>query len=385
MNAKTIYRTLICLALILILILALAVTSFAETPEAEPEPTAGETSEEFTGFRQEEEKLVYYKDGKNDGDVTRVIYDPETETWYNVVENVVEPGPTVAYNDAGWWYIDKDGKVDFGFTGFSKNASGTWYCKFGKVDFSVTGVVYDPVSTDWFYVKYNQLTKGPDVQYNDAGWWYIDPDGKVDFTKTSVEHNAAGWWRVDHGKVNFNFTGLASNNAGTWYCKYGKVDFSKRGGVKSADGKTWLVQGGKAVSDESAAAAVLDSVGWDLKSAFNWSKRLKYYRPAPTMDPSYGAENFAAYGFEHKSGNCYVLAGTFWKMAQLLGYNANPMAGQVPYRDGSLGNHGWVEVYIDGKTYVCDPNFEYETGRNGYMFFYKTKGTWVYSNYAVMK
>ena len=44
-------------------------------------------------------------------------------------------------------------------------------------------------------------------------------------------------------------------------------------------------------------------------------------------------------------------------------------------------DHAWVEIDINGVTYVYDADFQHETGRNGYQFRYRTSGTWVYTNY----
>ncbi len=199
------------------------------------------------GFVKDEDGVIrYYTNGKVDTGVTDVKYDTKTGNWYNTVKGIVTPGPTVAHNAAGWWYIDKTGKVDFGYTGTASNSAGKWYCKDGKVDFSVNGVVYAPNEGVWYYVKNNKVTPGPTVQPNAAGWWYIDKTGKVDFNHFGVEHNDAGWWRIENGKVNFNFNGIASNAAGSWYLQGGKVDFNKNGRVYY-NGAAYNIKGGKVV------------------------------------------------------------------------------------------------------------------------------------------
>ena len=55
---------------------------------------------------------------------------------------------------------------------------------------------------------------------------------------------------------------------------------------------------------------------------------MPYYR----MDssPSQGSEWFALYGFRNHTGNCYVMAATFYYMAKALGYDAHQVAGYVP-------------------------------------------------------
>ncbi len=130
------------------------------------------------------------------------------------------------------------------------------------------------------------------------------------------------------------------------------------------------------------AANVLNQVGWNLRAAFNWSASLPYvnysYSPAP------GSEAMALYGFQNGVGDCYVMAATFYYMAKTLGYDAHQMAGYVPLSSGGMGVHSWVEIDMNGTTYVFDPDFTNETGRNGYQITYGTSGTWVYSSYYRM-
>ena len=136
------------------------------------------------------------------------------------------------------------------------------------------------------------------------------------------------------------------------------------------------------------AAAVLDSVGWNLQAAYTWSSHLTYYghgKPDMPENGSPGTKWFAEFGFTNLKGNCYVMAATFTEMARLLGYDAVQISGQVPSRKGGLTPHSWVEVYIGGVTYVFDPDYAYNVGGNaGFQIQYGQKGTWRYSNYAPM-
>ena len=75
------------------------------------------------------------------------------------------------------------------------------------------------------------------------------------------------------------------------------------------------------------------------------------------------------------------MASTFCYMARLLGYETYYVEGQVPLASGGMGPHGWCEIVIDGFTYVFDPDFTNNTGRNGFQIYYGMSGTWRYSNY----
>ena len=128
----------------------------------------------------------------------------------------------------------------------------------------------------------------------------------------------------------------------------------------------------------------LDQVGWDLKSAFN-AAVIPYYGPNDfPKDSKTTMQWYADYGFKNGKGNCYVMAAMFCEMAKLLGYDAHQISGRVPLKAGGYGPHSWVEITFEGTTYVCDPDFAEETGRNGYMIHYNQSGTWVYQKDSVM-
>ncbi len=131
---------------------------------------------------------------------------------------------------------------------------------------------------------------------------------------------------------------------------------------------------GKASTAYTYAANILNQVGWNLYAAYNWSASLPYVNYA--NDPSPGSEAMALYGFRNGVGDCYVMAATFYYMAKLLGYNAHQIAGYVPLLGGGMGVHSWVEIDMNGTTYVFDPNFTNQTGRNGYQIYYGMSGTW---------
>ena len=134
---------------------------------------------------------------------------------------------------------------------------------------------------------------------------------------------------------------------------------------------------------EQKAKAVLDTIGWDLRAAYNWSAHaLPYYTLGPEVTGnSVHSEWYANFGFDNHKGNCYVMAATFQKMAKLLGYDAHLVEGYIRTYNGR-GRHGWVEIDMNGTTYVFDPNFEYGGYGNGYQINYGMSGTFKYIDYA---
>ena len=134
---------------------------------------------------------------------------------------------------------------------------------------------------------------------------------------------------------------------------------------------------------EQKAKSVLDTIGWDLRAAYNWSAHaLPYYTLGPEVTGnSVHSEWYANFGFDNHKGNCYVMAATFQKMAKLLGYDAHLVEGYIRTYNGR-GRHGWVEIDMNGTTYVFDPNFEYGGYGNGYQINYGMSGTFKYIDYA---
>ena len=131
------------------------------------------------------------------------------------------------------------------------------------------------------------------------------------------------------------------------------------------------------------AEAVLDKVGWDLHKAFNWCiMPYAYYINGEWLprDGSPGMEWYADRGFDAHEGNCYVMAACFCEMAKMLGYDAHQISSGTLTSNGFV-DHSWVEIKNyngTGKSYIFDPDFESELGRNGFAISYGDKGTLMY-------
>lgn len=125
------------------------------------------------------------------------------------------------------------------------------------------------------------------------------------------------------------------------------------------------------------ASEVLNRIGRSLPAAFAWSVNMPYQTMATS--PVLSCRAYANYGFVNYRGNCYVMAATFCEMARALGYRAFFMAGSVPSVSGGLTPHGWVEIEEPDGLWVYDPDFQHETGLNGYRVRYGQHNTWVYA------
>lgn len=174
------------------------------------------------------------------------------------------------------------------------------------------------------------------------------------------------------------------------YLNYGiKEGRSGKGTVQAAPQAGWRGIPGTDHPSYEQAAAVLDSLGWNLGSAFNWSANLTYYGHGKadmpeTGDP--GTRWFASFGFNNHKGNCFVMAATFYEFAKLCGYAPRQVVGYVPSARGGVTIHSWVEIDEGGQTYVYDPDFQYnkKNAVSGFKLQYGQKGTWRYQDYHQM-
>ena len=292
----------------------------------------------------------------------------------------LEPGWNLI--DGKKYYADANGKIT---TGWVKYENSWYYLQTEKECPETPGAMM----TGWFKQNNN--------------WYYLNParDGKMVASEWMLidgrwyHFYGGGGMETGWTKQNGNWYHLNANGAmetgwiimnDDWYYLYPAGNSS--GAPEGAMAVNTVINGYVVAPDGvyneayQGAYNVLNRVGWNLWAAYNWSANLPYVNYS--NDPSPGSKNFAIHGFKTKTGDCYVMAGTFYYMAKLLGYDAHQIAGYVPLRSGNMGVHSWVEIDMNGSTYVFDPDFTHESGRNGYQISYGMSGTWRYSNYYRM-
>lgn len=301
------------------------------------------------------------------------------------------------YNNK-WYYLDasENGKM---VDGKWKLIDGKWYHFYsgGVMETGWTGQ-----TGAWYHLNENGYMETGWFKQNN-NWYYLDParGGKMVASEWMLidgrwyHFYGGGGMETGWTKQNGNWYHLNANGAmetgwiimnDDWYYLYPAGNSS--GAPEGAMAVNTVINGYVVAPDGvyneayQGAYNVLNQVGWNLRAAYNWSANLPYVNYS--NDPSPGSKNFAIHGFKTKTGDCYVMAGTFYYMAKLLGYDAHQIAGYVPLRSGNMGVHSWVEIDINGSTYVFDPDFTHESGRNGYQISYGMSGTWRYSNYYRM-
>ncbi|MBM6828821.1 GBS Bsp-like repeat-containing protein [Anaerotignum lactatifermentans] len=117
---------------------------------------------------------------------------------------------------------------------------------------------------------------------------------------------------------------------------------------------------------------VYREAGRNLYACYRWVAEHVTYKtlPIPLEPPAgYTADQwYALQAFENREGNCFCYAAAFYQLAKGLGYDAKFVEGKVAMARGGYDPHGWVEITINGATYICDPDMQYEApSHNFYM------------------
>lgn len=213
-----------------------------------------------------------------------------------------------------------------------------------------------------------------------------------DVTPTPLPEKKEGWETVDGVKYYYvngeKITNKVKKISKYTYCfdKTGKLVTNKP--YYKVNSKTYykIKKNGQATrlsTVETMAAVRLQKCKGNLKKAFNWSVSLQYAGNVKVSKKT--PTEYGLYGFKTGSGDCYVMAATFYWMAKVAGYDAHYVKGYFQKSGGKKGAHAWVEIdqKVNGKkkTYVYDPNFQKEYKLNGYKLTYGAKRTLKYVNY----
>lgn len=213
-----------------------------------------------------------------------------------------------------------------------------------------------------------------------------------DVTPTPLPEKKEGWETVDGVKYYYvngeKITNKVKKIGKYTYCfdKTGKLVTNKP--YYKINSKTYYKikkngQATKLSAVETMAAVRLQKCKGNLKKAFNWSVSLQYAGNVKVSKKT--PTEYGLYGFKTGSGDCYVMAATFYWMAKVAGYDAHYVKGYFQKSGGKKGAHAWVEIdqKVNGKkkTYVYDPNFQKEYKLNGYKLTYGAKRTLKYVNY----
>ena len=170
-----------------------------------------------------------------------------------------------------------------------------------------------------------------------------------DVTPAPLPEKKEGWETVDGVKYYYvngeKITNKVEKIGKYTYCfdKTGKLVTNKP--YYKVNAKTYYKikkngQATKLSAVETMAAVRLQKCKGNLKKAFNWSVSLQYAGNVKVSKKT--PTEYGLYGFKTGSGDCYVMAATFYWMAKVAGYDAHYVKGYFQKSGGKRGAHVWV-------------------------------------------
>jgi uncharacterized protein YjdB len=88
----------------------------------------------------------------------------------------------------------------------------------------------------------------------------------------------------------------------------------------------------------------------------DWDRKILYY---------------AYCALKNKKDSCYGYSSAFVVLTRAIGLESYVMQGKTSLAKGGYGNHWWVNIKIDGKYYVFDPNVEDNIAKGGAIYYYR--------------
>lgn len=88
----------------------------------------------------------------------------------------------------------------------------------------------------------------------------------------------------------------------------------------------------------------------------SWDKKVMYY---------------AYCALKNKKESCYGYSSAFVVLTRAIGLESYVMQGKTALARGGYGNHWWVNIKIDGKYYVFDPNVDDDIAKGSTIYYYR--------------
>ncbi len=326
------------------------------------------------------------------------------DKWYYVLENGKNAVGWLELSD-GWYYMDQSGAMHTGWLELKNkwyyfeesgrmhsgwlNWNGRWYY-FGENGAMCIGWL--KWRNDWYYFESSGRLHTGWLSLKDK-WYFFKETGEMCSScirtiggkeyaflddgrlacEQSVSVNGDLYYAGSSGQIVRKAGWVGSNDKGWYYAEEGGKLLRYQ--IRKINGVIYSFR-----SDGSAREAV-DKVAaqkalqlGSLREAFNYAKTLKYGGKYKWTENDSSA-SLAAIGISSGYGNCFVYAAVFREIAAELGYDAHQVWGYVPYPGNRVVKHSWVEIVIDGQTYVYDAEASWQFRKDFYQFQYGQSGT----------
>lgn len=254
-------------------------------------------------------------------------------------------------NDGTWYYVGSDGRP----------VSDEWIASSGH--YFRIGADGHPQTNSWasFNGEYYYLNDLGSSVHNEAlayqgSLYYLDAAG----------HPLANSWLELNGKTYYfgadgaAVTGLATIEGDAYI-------FNDDGSLRHISNDERL--------DRLVCKIIRDHTGFDARAAYDYVAYSFTYLTGST-DAGFAnwEEHYALGLLDAGEGNCYGFSSLLHFLYNAMGYDSKTIDGLCSSRrNGGYYHHCWVEVYLDGETFVCDPVLEvayYYSGIYSYFITY---------------
>ncbi|MDR1082278.1 MAG: hypothetical protein LBL27_00200 [Coriobacteriales bacterium] len=254
------------------------------------------------------------------------------------------------YWGGGWFYLDaaNNGKMMTGWQRLKWSKGTSWfYFRGGDSGRMVTG---------WHKLKYGKETE--------AFWYYFRPgDGNM-YSSGWLQLGRAWYYLSSSGKM---LSGWQTFGNAVYYLGGSDSGRMRTGWAAYGNTQRFLDNEGlwHGTAFDQKMKTIQNRAGNTLYGSFQYVASFNYRRTYDTPS-GHWAPGYAMQMYDNGAGNCYRYAALFCMIALAHGYDAQVVTGSVPSRSGGWAPHGWVEIYHQGTTYICDPDLEHSMPRYGW-------------------
>ena len=227
----------------------------------------------------------------------------------------------------------------------------------------------NPVTNDWasYNGKYYYLNANGNPVVNawvqsHGAYYYLNDRGNP-VANTYIKYNGKYYCFNKQAQLIFNSW---LNYGGTYY--YCGPQAALVTGLQTISGEAYIFNNDGSLRyisndqrlDRAVCRIIRDVTGFSARNAYDYVAYSFTYEIGSTSSNFANWEEYYALGLlDTGKGNCFGYSSLYHFLLQAMGYSSKTIAGIVMNRrTGILYDHCWVEVYLDGATYVCDPVFE---------------------------
>ena len=217
----------------------------------------------------------------------------------------------------------------------------------------------------------NALSWVPGLHLSGTSGYFVGSDGRVARGTGFLDVQGRRYYRCDEsGRIVADYAPhyveghavfIRADGILRRSCTFGEYRYDENGFYTTGDTEL------DAKLDEFIAACTTEDMtqAERLRACYEAVRALRYLG----RNPAYGPEvktipyemqlEFAGKILSTGKGDCYNFAAVFCLLARKLGYLASPIVGECGYSWNWYPiAHGWVEIEMDGETYLFDPQIE---------------------------